>query len=247
MRSTARASKQQPAHSAGGERLPRSVAIVVAAGSGERLGGDRPKAFVRLAGRAMVVWSLDALAAAGVPRVVVAVPPGHGAAAEEALASAGPGFPLGLVLVEGGASRSLSVRNALAAVGDDAEAVLVHDAARPMASPDLFTRTLAELDDADAAIAAARVTDTVKEAGPDGLVVRTHDRSRLWAVQTPQAFRAVTLRRALDVGEDVLAQATDDAWLVERAGGRVRVVESPPANFKVTTPHDLALAESLLC
>jgi 2-C-methyl-D-erythritol 4-phosphate cytidylyltransferase len=205
-----------------------------------------PKAFVPLAGRAMVAWSLDALQAAGVPRAVVAVPPGHGAAAEDALAAAGAGFPLGLALVEGGATRSASVRNGLGAIGE-AEAVLVHDAARPMAAPELFTRTLAALEDADAAIAAARVTDTIKEAGADRVVVRTHDRSRLWAIQTPQAFRAEVLRRALDVDEDVLAQATDDAWLVERAGGRVRVVESPPANFKVTTPHDLAVAESLLC
>ena len=197
-----------------------------------------------LAGRPLAAWSLDAIAAAGVPRAVVAVPPGHGAAAEEALAS--DAFPLGLAFVEGGATRSESVRNALAAAGD-VEAVVVHDAARPLAAPELFVRTLAALGDADAAIAAARVTDTVKEAGPDGLVTRTHDRSRLWAVQTPQAFRAGVLRRALDVPADVLAQATDDAWLVERAGGSVRVVESPPANFKVTTPHDLAIAESLLC
>ena len=123
----------------------------------------------------------------------------------------------------------------------------MHDAARPLAPPELFTATLAQLEHADAAIAAARVTDTIKEAGPDGVVVRTHDRERLWAIQTPQAFRADVLRRALDVSDDVLASATDDAWLVERAGGSVRVVESTPANFKVTTPHDLAVAESLLC
>ena len=91
------------------------------------------------------------------------------------------------------------------------------------------------------------MTDTIKEAGADGIVVRTHDRSRLWAIQTPQAFRAGGPAQALAAGEDVLAQATDDAWLVERAGGTVRVVESPAANFKVTTPHDLALADSLLC
>jgi 2-C-methyl-D-erythritol 4-phosphate cytidylyltransferase len=220
------------------------AALLVAAGSGERLGAGRPKAFVALAGRPLAAWSLDAIAAAGVPRAVVAVPPGHGAAAEEALAS--DAFPLGLAFVDGGATRSESVRNALAAAGD-VDAVVVHDAARPLAEPELFTRALAALADADAAIAAARVTDTVKEAGPDGLVVRTHDRSRLWAIQTPQAFRADVLRRALDVPADVLAQATDDAWLVERAGGSVRVVESRPANFKVTTPHDLAVAESLLC
>jgi 2-C-methyl-D-erythritol 4-phosphate cytidylyltransferase len=237
MRPPARASEQ---------RLTRAAAIVVAAGSGERLGAGRPKAFVALAGRPMVSWSLDAIAAAGVPRAVVAVPPGHGAAAEDALGGAAGDFPLGFALVEGGTTRSASVRNALAAAGD-VDAVAVHDAARPLATAELFTATLEALADADAAIAAARVTDTIKEAGPDGVVVRTLDRSRLWAIQTPQAFRADALRRALDVSADVLAQATDDAWLVERAGGSVRVVESPPANFKVTTPHDLAVAESLLC
>ena len=102
------------------------------------------------------------------------------------------------------------------------------------------------LDEVDCAIAAARVTDTVKEAGDDGAVVATLDRSRLWAVQTPQAFRREALEAALNVDADVLAAATDDAWLVERAGGTVRVVESSPANFKVTTPHDLQVAELLL-
>ncbi|MBA3407158.1 MAG: 2-C-methyl-D-erythritol 4-phosphate cytidylyltransferase [Solirubrobacterales bacterium] len=222
------------------------AAFVVAAGSGERLGAGVPKAFVVLAGRPLVAFSLGAILAAGVPRAVVAVPPGHGAAAEAALADLAGQFPLGLAVVEGGATRSGSVRNSLAAAGD-VEAIVVHDAARPLAEPELFTRTLAALAEVDCAVAAARVTDTIKEAGPDGLVVRTHDRSRLWAIQTPQAFRAQSLRRALDVTADVLAAATDDAWLVERAGGSVRVIESPPANFKVTTPHDLKLAERLLC
>ena len=231
-----------------GDRASEQIcaALVVAAGSGDRLGAGVPKAFVVLAGRPLVTWSLDALAAAGVPRAVIAVPPGHGAAAEEVLASSAERFPLGLALVEGATTRSGSVRNALAAAGD-VEAVVVHDAARPLAEPELFTRTLAALAEVDCAIAAARVTDTIKEAGPDGLVLRTHDRSRLWAIQTPQAFRAATLRRALDVPADVLAAATDDAWLVERSGGSVRVIESTTANFKVTTPHDLAIAESLLC
>ncbi len=222
-----------------------AAAIVVAAGSGTRLGAGRPKAFVALAGRPMAAWSLDAIAAAGIPRAVIAVPPGHGAVAEEALGGAAGDFPLGLAFVEGGAVRSASVRNALAACG--AEAVAVHDAARPLADAALFSATLAALEGADAAIAAARVPDTIKEAGADGLVVRTHDRARLWAIQTPQAFRADVLRRALDVPDDVLAAATDDAWLVERAGGSVRVVESAAPNFKVTTAHDLAVAEGLLC
>src|SRR6185369_13130247 len=100
--------------------------------------------------------------------------------------------------------------------------------------------------DADCAIADAPMTDTVKEAGEDRFVSATLDRSRLWAIQTPQAFRRAALERALAQPDEVLAAATDDAWLVERTGGTVRVVESTPANLKVTTPHDLELAAYLL-
>jgi 2-C-methyl-D-erythritol 4-phosphate cytidylyltransferase len=214
-----------------------AVALLVAAGSGDRLGADRPKAFVVLAGHPMLEWSLAALRAApSVRRVVVAVPPRspHTRAEED-----------WLTVVEGGESRSESVRNALAAAGNDEE-VVVHDAARPLLRPELVEATLAELDDADAAIAAAPLADTVKEAGADRWVAATLERSRLWAIQTPQAFRRAALERALDVPDGVLAAATDDAWLVERTGGTVRVVESTPANFKVTTPHDLQLAAYLL-
>jgi 2-C-methyl-D-erythritol 4-phosphate cytidylyltransferase len=209
-----------------------AVALLVAAGSGERLGADRPKAFVVLAGRPMLEWSLAALREAGIEDVVVALPPGESA-------------PDGCAGVAGGATRSESVRRALA-VAPPAEQVVVHDAARPLVTPEHFTAALAALADADAAIAAAVMTDTVKEAGADRRVVATHDRSRLWAIQTPQAFRREALERALDVDAATLAQATDDAWLVERVGGTVRVVESTPENFKVTTPHDLRVAELLL-
>jgi 2-C-methyl-D-erythritol 4-phosphate cytidylyltransferase len=214
-----------------------AVALLVAAGSGERLGASRPKAFVVLGGRPMLEHSLEALRSVGeIDRIVVALPPGEPA-------------PEGTLGVPGGATRSASVRAALeAAAPEDDEAVVVHDAARPLAEPELFTRTLAALDEhhADGAIAAAPVTDTVKEAGQGHVVERTLERSRLWAVQTPQAFRAGALAAALNVGDDVLAQATDDAWLVERAGGRIVVVPSTPANLKVTTPVDLRLAELLL-
>jgi 2-C-methyl-D-erythritol 4-phosphate cytidylyltransferase len=203
----------------------------VAAGSGERLGASRPKAFVMLAGRPMLEWSVAALRAAGLSEIVVALPEGETA-------------PDGCAGVPGGATRSASVRAALAAAGEGD--VVVHDAARPLVEPALFTAALAALEDADAAVAAAQATDTIKEAGPDHRVTGTLDRSRLWAIQTPQAFRRSALERALDVGDDVLAQATDDAWLVERAGGSVVVVPSTPANFKVTTPHDLTVAELLL-
>jgi 2-C-methyl-D-erythritol 4-phosphate cytidylyltransferase len=208
-----------------------AVALLVAAGSGERLGAGRPKAFAVLAGRPILEWSLDAIRAAGIAHVVVAMPPGFDP-------------PPGAIAVPGGATRSASVRAALAAApaGD----VVVHDAARPLVTPDHFRAALAALDEVDCAIAAAPVTDTVKEAGADRHVTATLDRSRLWAVQTPQAFRRPALERALAVDDAVLAQATDDAWLVERAGGTVRVVESTAANLKITTPFDLRLAEHLL-
>src|SRR4051794_15693351 len=179
----------------------------------------------------MIEWSLAALRAAGLGHVVVALPEGASA-------------PDGCVGVPGGATRSESVRAALAAAGPG-EAVVVHDAARPLVAPDLFTRVLGALAEADCAIAAAPMTDTVKEA-EDGVVTATLDRSRLWAVQTPQGFRRAALERALAVDAAILARATDDAWLVERAGGTVRVVESSPANFKITTAHDLRLAEIIL-
>jgi 2-C-methyl-D-erythritol 4-phosphate cytidylyltransferase len=147
--------------------------------------------------------------------------------------------------VAGGASRSESVRNAVLAA-PEADVYVVHDAARPLVTPALVERCLAALDGVDGAIAAARVSDTVKEAGEDGRVTRTLDRSSLWAVQTPQVFRAEALRGALEVDEDVLAAATDDASLVEAAGGSVRVVEAPAENLKITAPADLRLAEVLL-
>jgi 2-C-methyl-D-erythritol 4-phosphate cytidylyltransferase len=212
-----------------------AVALIVAAGSGERLGSERPKAFVALRGRPMVEWSVEALRAVpGVDEIVVALPPGESA-------------PDGTVGAPGGDVRSGSVRSALAAAGDG-DPVVVHDAARPLAPPDLFARALAELEQhpCEGAVAATPVTDTVKEADDRRVVRRTLERNRLWAVQTPQAFRRPALERALDVDDDVLAAATDDAWLVERMGGTVRVVPAPRENLKVTTALDLKVAELLL-
>lgn len=212
-----------------------AVALVVAAGRGERLGSDGPKAFVALAGRPLLDWSLAALRAVpAIERIVVALP-------------AGVAAPAGCIGVEGGAERSHSVRAALAAAGA-ADVVLVHDAARPLLTPDLIVACLAALDDGDwdAAIAATPVTDTIKRAAGDGRVLETLDRSELWSIQTPQVFRRAALERALARPDAELAAATDDAMLVERDGGRVRVVAAPRENLKVTTPLDLAVAELLL-
>jgi 2-C-methyl-D-erythritol 4-phosphate cytidylyltransferase len=217
-----------------------AVALIVAAGRGERLGSDRPKALVSIAGRPMLEWSVAALrAVAEVEQIVIALPAGY---LDQA--------PAGTLAVAGGAVRSESVRLALGATGSGAagDVVIVHDAARPLARPELFAAALAELErsGADAVIAAAPVTDTIKEV--DGSrVTRTLDRSRLWAVQTPQVFRRGALERQLDrATERQLADATDDAWLIEQAGGRVVVLAVEQENFKVTTALDLRLAELLL-
>ena len=210
-----------------------AVALVVAAGRGERLGKPVPKAFANLAGRPMVEWSVAALQrVAAVTEIVVALPPGIAA-------------PDGTIGVLGGSERSHSVRAALAAASGDADVVVVHDAARPLVTPELVRACLDALGDADAAIAAAPVTDTIKECA-DGRVVRTLDRSRLWAVQTPQVFRRIALQRALDQDHEAIGAATDDASLVEAMGGTVHVVPAPRENLKVTTELDLRVAEMLL-
>ena len=193
------------------------------------MGANVPKAFIRCAGRELWEWSADVLAAT-CDRVVFAVPAGR---------LDGPGER-----VAGGSARSESVRNALAAV-PDADIVVIHDAARPLVTEDLVRECIAAVEaGADGAIAAAPVTDTIKEADAGGRVVRTLERARLWSIQTPQVFRADVLRRAL---EGDVENATDDASLVEALGGDVRIVEAPPRNFKITWPEDLERAEALLC
>jgi 2-C-methyl-D-erythritol 4-phosphate cytidylyltransferase len=216
-----------------------AVALIVAAGRGERLGSGRPKALVTLGGKPMLEWSVATLRSLpSIEQIVVALP-------ADALDAA----PAGTVAVAGGGVRSQSVREALLASGSG-DPVVVHDAARPLAPAALFAGALAQLEasGADAVIAAAPVSDTIKEVGDDGrTVARTLERRRLWAVQTPQVFRRAALERALlGADDELLAAATDDAWLIERAGGTVQVVESGARNLKVTTPTDLKLAELLL-
>jgi 2-C-methyl-D-erythritol 4-phosphate cytidylyltransferase len=201
------------------------VGIIPAGGSGERLGADRPKAFVVLAGRPMLEWSIDVLQPL-CSRVVVAVPPGFEHPPDH---------------VTAGPTRSTSVRNALAAA-PEATVAVIHDAARPLVSADLVARCIDALYGVDGAIAAAPVTDTIHVASPDLLIASSPDRSMLWAAQTPQVFRAEILRRALAGGDS----ATDEAALVAAVGGTVRLVEGSSDNIKVTTPTDLRLAEALL-
>jgi 2-C-methyl-D-erythritol 4-phosphate cytidylyltransferase len=200
-------------------------AIVVAAGSGSRFGA--PKQFEPLGGRRVLDWSLDA--ARTVSEGVVLVLPSADMAAGEPAVDA---------VAAGGDSRSASVRAGLALVPADAEVVVVHDGARPLAGPDLFAAVVAAVRaGADAAVPGVPLADTLRWRS--GGVA---DRDGLVAVQTPQAFRAAALRRA----HRDEPEATDDASLVEAAGGKVVVVDGSPLNLKITNPSDLIVAEALL-
>ena len=217
-------------------------ALIAAAGSGERLGIDRPKAFAALGGRPLLAESLDRLDRCElVDAIVVAAPPGWEEPsillAEELAASKV------VACVTGGATRAESVAAALAEVPEEALVVLVHDAARPLLDQAVVERLLAPLGEGfDGAIPVQPVADTLKRVR-DGAVLETVDRTGLATAQTPQAFLAPMLRRAFD-GD--LAGATDCASLVERAGGRVAVVDGDPRLLKVTTAEDLAHVESWL-
>lgn len=211
--------------------------VVVAGGLGTRLGAGRPKALVEVGGEALVGHAVRrALDASGVRQVVVVAPGGH---LDEFRAL----LPESVDLVTGGAERTDSVAAGLAALRSEVEVVLVHDAARALAPPDLFERVAAAAARGyDAVVPGVPVTDTIKQIDPDGRVVATPERRSLRAVQTPQGFARDALTRAHALGE----LATDDAALVERLGGRVRVVEGDPLAVKVTTPADLDHVDRLL-
>jgi len=216
--------------------MSTTVAIVPAAGSGERLGAGIPKAFVDLDGRSMLDHAVDGLLASGViDRVVVAVP--------DALVDDTAALLTGrATVVAGGAERPDSVRLALAVVGDP-DFVVVHDAARPLTPPDQIRRVVAALDEGlRAVIPVLPVVDTIKAVDANGAVLGTPERAGLRAVQTPQGFETALLRRAYQQ----TVQVTDDASLVENLGVPVHTVAGDPLAFKVTTPLDLRLARAVL-
>jgi 2-C-methyl-D-erythritol 4-phosphate cytidylyltransferase len=206
--------------------------IVVAAGSGQRFGGL--KQFSELGSRRMVDWAVETAARASAG-VVVVVPVEH---ANDPTFAAPNGAT---AVVAGGSTRSESVRRGLTAVPDGADIVCVHDAARPFASAELFAAVIAAVarDGVDAAVPGIAVADTVKVVDQTGRVTSTPDRASLRAVQTPQAFRAATLRAA----HASSPEATDDAAVVEARGGYVVVVEGEADNRKITAAEDLAWAQ----
>jgi 2-C-methyl-D-erythritol 4-phosphate cytidylyltransferase len=218
-------------------------AVVVAAGRGDRLGLDRPKAFAKLGGRPLLAESLARLEDSDWVDSIVVVAPEEWEEPSILLAEE-IGAGKVTACVAGGATRAESVRAGVAEIGAEALVVLVHDAARPLLVAEVVERVLAPLGEGwDGAVPALQVADTLKRAGDDGTVLETVDRAGLHAVQTPQAFLAAVLREAL-AGD--LADASDCAALVERRGGRVRVVEGDRRLLKVTTQADLDFVESLL-
>jgi 2-C-methyl-D-erythritol 4-phosphate cytidylyltransferase len=235
--------------------------VIAAAGSGQRLGAGGPKAFVELGGRPLIEWSLAALGSARtIGSIVIAAPASHVREAELAAGLAAPGATV--VVTPGGATRAASIAAALPHVRGDL--VAIHDAARPLITPALVDRIVDRLDretGAESVIAAAPLTDTIKlartardsgsgpvEGGSPTTVAETLDREALWSAETPQAFRLAALERAQRLAADAgeLDAATDEAWLIERAGGTVLLEETGAANFKVTSAADLAAAAALI-
>lgn len=222
-------------------RLISTTAIVAAGGRGQRFGAPQPKQLLEVGGRALLDRSVSALLAhAAIDAVVVALP-------ADVMADPPPYLRVSkkpLRLVVGGARRQDSVANAFAAVDDDSDIVLIHDAARPFVSAALIARSIVAAAEAGAAVAALASRDTVKQSSVGGFVQQTLPREHIYLAQTPQTFRWQVLKEALalvEQGHDV----TDEATLAERAGYPVRIVDGDPGNIKITVPEDLYMAEAL--
>jgi len=217
------------------------AAIIVAAGSGQRLGAPIPKALVELRGRPLLFWSLQSFLQHPDVDSVIVVSPSTAVDQVRALCESRA------LIVPGGATRQDSVRNGLAALDDSVEQVLIHDAARPFVPAEVITSVVKALSGgACAVIPVLPVTDTIKRLDEAGVVVATLDRSELWTVQTPQGFdRSVLSEAHSSAVENSIADVTDDAGLVERLGLPVRTVAGSPELAKITTGHDLSVANRM--
>jgi 2-C-methyl-D-erythritol 4-phosphate cytidylyltransferase len=221
----------------------RASAIIVAAGSGTRLGLETPKAFVRLANRSLLARALETLKpVAAIGEAVITVPAGMERAARAEVAAAGLEIPVKITI--GGAERQDSVRIALALTSAEAEIVVIHDAARPFATAAMYENCIATAARAGAAIVALALADTLKKV-EGHTIIATVPRAGLWLAQTPQAFGREMLISAHERALRERIGATDDADLAEQCGATVEIVEGSALNFKITTADDLALANAL--
>ena len=225
------------------------AAIIAAGGIGSRMGTGSSKQLMALAGRPVLAHSVEIFEGAGeVEEIVIVI---DAADVERCRAEIVEAYGYAKVrsVTGGGAHRSASVSNGLSELGRGIDTVLVHDGARPLFPIELLEDGLMDLSscDCDGIVFGLPVTDTVKEVEAGGRAVEsTLDRSRLWAAQTPQIFKREILEEAYRVPDDILARATDDASLVERAGGRVMMTEGSPENIKITRPEDIIVAEEIL-
>jgi 2-C-methyl-D-erythritol 4-phosphate cytidylyltransferase len=219
----------------------RAVALLAAAGRGERLGGEVPKALLRVTGRSLLDFALETIdACQEVEGLIVAAPPD---VLTEVADVAKVSKKL-LAVVEGGESRHTSIQNALEAVPNGFDAVLCHDVARPFASAELFTLVLTALDAADGAVPTVPVHDTVKRVN-EGMIAETLSRDGLALAQTPQAFRREALEAAYRAALIEGFEGTDDSVIVERSGYKVVSVPGDALNLKLTTAADLRVAAAL--
>lgn len=227
------------------ERM-KVAAIVPAAGRGLRMGGSVPKQFLSIGGLPLVVHSLRALqASAAIDVIVLAVPQTDIAYCRNEIVEA-HGFTKVTQIIAGGKERQDSVRNALAAVPEDIDIVVVHDAVRPFLGPEMIHDVILSARSRGAAIVALPMRDTVKQVGADRVIERTLDRRPLWLAQTPQAFRRDWLLDAHRRAQLEGVLATDDAYLIEWAGHSVSVVEGSGENIKVTRPEDMIIGEAIM-
>jgi len=219
--------------------------LIVAAGSGRRMGATANKLLLPLCGRPVLAWTLEAaLACEAIHWIGIVGQSVDAEAVASIVSAAGADRPVRWIL--GGQTRQDSVRCGLAALPGDAEGVLIHDGARCLVEPSLFGRCAEAVARGEAVIAATPVSDTIKQVDDTGRITATPERSGLWAAQTPQGFPLRSLAQAHARAQAEGWSVTDDASLFERLGLAVRVLEAPPSNIKLTTPIDLTLAEAVL-
>jgi 2-C-methyl-D-erythritol 4-phosphate cytidylyltransferase len=225
----------------------RVSAIVLAAGAGRRIGGDLAKAYLSIAGRAMVLRTLDRMFAAKTVTQVILVVAAEDLARCTSLLSGDTALrDRAIFLQTGGATRQESARRGLEKVAADADIVIIHDAARPFVAPDSIDRCAERAAQAGAAVLGVPVRDTIKVVGSDLVVSSTPERGLLWEIQTPQAFQRDLIMAAHAQAERDGIEVTDDAMVVERLGKPVCVIEGNRNNFKITLPEDIWLAEAMV-
>lgn len=224
----------------------RVNAIIVAAGEGKRMGGDLPKPLIALAGRALILHTLDRFVRSHVRKVILVVPEKEKAQFAKVLASAPDLTRLDCDLESGGRRRQDSVARGLDRLDEDCEVVVIHDGARPLISPIIIDHCVELAQKEGAAVVGVPAKDTIKVVSPARRIESTPPRNSLWEIQTPQAFRVEIIREAHRRAEQDGIEATDDAMLVERLERRVALLEGERSNLKITTPEDLLVAEALI-